>query len=86
MQAWVEEYGPVFRMRLLFAHVSYAVASQQLSLYTAWVYHHACTAGSLCLRPHFGHRDLADAQNVGQEQAGPGDTGPGESSTQHCKS
>ena len=80
MQAWVEEYGPVFRMRLLFAHVSYAVASQQFSLYTAWVYHHACTAGSLCLRPHFGHRDLADAKDFGQEQAGSGDTGPGESS------
>jgi len=38
MQAWVEEYGPVFRMRLLFAHVSYVVASQHLSLYTAWNY------------------------------------------------
>lgn len=37
MQAWVEEYGPVFRMRLLFAHVSYVVASQDFDLYIAWI-------------------------------------------------
>lgn len=81
MQAWVEEYGPVFRLRLLFAHVSYVVASQHFDLYTAWDYHPAWTAGSLYLRPHTGHRDFADAQDFGQKQAGSGDTRPGESST-----
>ena len=84
MKVWVDEYGPIFRMRLLTAHVSVAVNLSHHPACQTFVFSFfllPCFASlgrlkifapsdSRGIRPQGGNRGLADAQNHGQKQAG----------------
>ena len=84
MKVWVDEYGPIFRMRLLTAHVSIAFNLSHhpaCQTFACSFFSLPCLAFLACLktyapsdsrglRPQGGNRGLADAKNNGQKQAG----------------
>ena len=73
MQDWVEEFGAVYRMRILSSHVSGCAEQQRITARACsrTTPHHynklLCHAGHCCVRSNSGNRSAANAKSYGQK-------------------